>query len=319
MSHYMICKMENQQTETGIKYIEEHINCENYSTGDKAYFGLYELKTGECLIRSKLKRSALFFVVKGGISVTSAKFVETVDMGHMFFVPVGDIFYSRAESDSTLIRMSFDAELTLCNKYSFSQLAAYADKADHEPRACLLPIAKPLAIELAATEEALRHGLLCIHYQSAKTNIIMNLLRAFYLKEQLAQLFRPMLSLDVGFKNKVLSVCNEAKSIKEMVNMLGMPPSTFNRKFQSAFGIPAGQWLTERKKDGILGDVITSGMNIAHIASKYGFTSNYLAKFCKEHFGMTPTELREKFNRPEEALATQAHASGTAGTTGKHA
>ena len=99
-----------------------------------------------------------------------------------------------------------------------------------------------------------------------------------------------MLSLDVGFKNKVLSVCNEAKSIKEMVNMLGMPPSTFNRKFQSAFGIPAGQWLTERKKDGILGDVITSGMNIAHIASKYGFTSNYLAKFCKEHFGMTPTE-----------------------------
>ena len=117
----------------------------------------------------------------------------------------------------------------------------------------------------------------------------------------------------------MLSVCNEAKSIKEMVNMLGMPPSTFNRKFQSAFGIPAGQWLTERKKDGILGDVITSGMNIAHIASKYGFTSNYLAKFCKEHFGMTPTELREKFNRPEEALATQAHASGTAGTTGKHA
>ena len=141
MSHYMICKMENQQTENGIKYIEEHINCENYSTGDKAYFGLYEpLKNGRMPHqKQRLKRSALFFVVKGGISVTSAKFVKTVDMGHMFFVPVGDIFYSRAESDSTLIRMSFDAELTLCNKYSFSQAGSL--RRQGRPRAQGMPAA----------------------------------------------------------------------------------------------------------------------------------------------------------------------------------
>ena len=31
---------------------------------------------------------------------------------------------------------------------------------------------------------------------------------------------------------------------------------------------------------------------LKEIAEQFNFTPNYLIKFCKDHFGQTPTELR---------------------------
>lgn len=282
-------------SKTNLRYIGEHLQCDNYQTGDKARLGLYNLQEGECLVRDKLTLPALFFVIKGEVNITGIRYARTVGAGYMFIKPAGSSFYCKAGLPSTLIRMSFDMDFTICNKYSLTELKDYAAR-QHVEAPYLLPIADPLADELEATETAMGYSLMCRHYQKMKVDILLILLRGFYTKEELAALFRPVVSADIDFKNKILSIGDEAKSVKELINLTGMPPTTFNRKFQNAFGMSAGQWMTENKKEGILKDIVLTNISVAQIAKKYGFTSNYFISFSKDHFGYTPTELRKMYN-----------------------
>mgnify|MGYP002309629985 FL=1 len=109
-------------------------------------------------------------------------------------------------------------------------------------------------------------------------------------------MFWPVVTSDVDFKKFVIRIAAKAQSVKELINLSGMPPTSFNRKFQQAFGISAGNWLTEKKKEGILQEIMLGEMSVAQIAEKFAFTPNYLILFCKTHFGHTPMELRKMYS-----------------------
>lgn len=55
----------------------------------------------------------------------------------------------------------------------------------------------------------------------------------------------------------------------------------------------SGQWLTLKRKENILKDLLMTDLSPKEIAMKYNFTPNYLISFCREHFGNTPIGLRE--------------------------
>lgn len=291
-----------EQPITNLKYVEEHLKCPHYLTGDQVSLGLYHLKAGQSLTRRHLSRPVLFFVLSGLLSVTSSRQEARFRAGQMFLLPKADVFYGRADAECELLRLSIARGFTLCNQFSFAHLAQCAEEAGSgeppdavgrpESFGCVLPIVRPLELELRATAEALRQRLMCSHYQCAKANILFNLLRCFYTTDELARLFRPLLRADADFKERVLRTCGDAKSVKEMIVQLNMPPSTFNRRFHDAFGMSASQWLTEQKKNGILSAVVMSRQSFAEIADRYGLTPNYLTLFCREHFGATPSQLR---------------------------
>lgn len=158
----------------------------------------------------------------------------------------------------------------------------------------ILPIHDLLLKELNLTLQLLQAGMRCLHFQQHKKEIFLTELRAFYLKEDLALLFAPILSTESNFKQNVLLIYPEIETAQQLMERLHMSPTAFKREFQKAFGISARQWLIQKKKEKIIRDILMTNTPIAELAYKYRFTVNYMTTFCRKHYGKSPTELRQE-------------------------
>lgn len=288
---------QNKNAGNALKYVKEHITCENYLTGERAVLGLVELKADETFVREDLRSSTLVFVLRGSINVSTAGYIQQpVEEGYMLLIPAGDCFYGRAITDVTILRSSFSQDMALCNKFSLKKLLNHIPaKGKEKDTLTVLPIRELLFKELEITLEIMKTGLLCIHYQRVKTEIVFLELRALYTKEELARLFAPVLAEDGDFKTLVLREFSNVSDAKELMVSLGMPSTTFKRKFRAAFGMSAGQWIILKKKEKLFRDIVMTEMTIRELAQKYSFTVNYLTAFCRKHFKASPSELRAKY------------------------
>ena len=59
--------MDTKNNPQGLLYLNEHIACKNYLTGDRALFEIINLATGKLFIRESLGRSSLVFLLSGEI------------------------------------------------------------------------------------------------------------------------------------------------------------------------------------------------------------------------------------------------------------
>ena len=291
--------MQNALSE--LMYREEHLACENYVSDERSVWGVLKLPQGKSTFREGVDRHTLVFVLSGTLNVSYAGVInQEIRAGQFFLVPTGDNFYGHAVEDCLLMRCSFTREVTLCSRYSIEQLKGNvqsdASQAD-DSHIVLLPIRPLLLKELMVTCDALSIGLGCIHYQNMKKDILFIGLRALYSRKELAALFAPILGSDSDFKNRVMQCYSQVETAKELMDLLHMSSSGFKRKFYETFGTSAKQWMIQKKKEKLLRDIMMTDMTIAEMADKYKLTANYLAAFCKEHFGKSPTELRANWNR----------------------
>lgn len=96
------------------------------------------------------------------------------------------------------------------------------------------------------------------------------------------------------FKMEVEIKGNGVYEVKELVRRCNMSYATFNRKFKEIFGINAGNWIEEQRKEDIKYLLRLSNLTLAEIASKTGFTStSTFNDFCMKHFKLPPGKLRE--------------------------
>ena len=72
-----------------------------------------------------------------------------------------------------------------------------------------------------------------------------------------------------------------------------MSLSTFKRRFKHTFHSPAHSWIAARKAHFIYSEIINTRKTFIEIAQQFGLSSSaYLTAFCKQHFSMTPQEIR---------------------------
>ena len=281
-----------------LKYMKEHLVCENYISDERSILESIEIKAGRHLIREELERSTLGFILSGEMDIsTGGAICQRVGERQLFLIPAGDSFHGKAVTNTALIRCSFTRDMALCNRFSIEQWQK------HIPTLCqrekcgitLLPIHELLFKELEITRDVMQTGMSCIHFQRIKKEIIFIELRAFYRKEELADLFAPVLGEDNDFKDKVMQIYPRVKTAEELIDRMNMSPTVFKRKFREAFGISARQWLIQKKKEKLFRDILMTNMSISELAEKYKFTTNYITTFCRKHFGKSPKELRMEY------------------------
>lgn len=285
-----------QVSKSTLHYVQEHICCQNYAPGKQAIILLNEVKAGSQSIKRRLQCSTLFFLLEGTALVRSDRnMTKVVESNRLFFIPSGSSIQIEAVTDITIIACSLDDNITLCKEFTLKQLAEIQyNRPDYiDQDLAVLPISQLLRQELLVTKDTLRTGLLCYHYQRTKLNVFLLMLRGFYTKEELAILFEPLLNDDNIFQEQILHLYSKVKCVKELILLTNIPTTTFNRKFHEAFHMSAGKWLTMKKKENLRNELCASDLSINEIADKYGFTPNYLIKFCKDHLGKTPAELRK--------------------------
>ncbi len=287
---------QKQILKNGLVCAGEHLECENYAADKQALIKVVSLKAGDYYFRDKTEHSALVFLLSGELELSMGYTInQKVIGGQMYLIPAGESYCSKTKTDTTVFYSLFDWEMPLCNKFAIRQLVKYKqnDCTDTDKtRLCLLRLHKVLKQEIESAIETLNTGLGCIHYQKLKRDIIFMELRGLYEKEQLAALFSPILGIDNDFKVKVLSAYTQTETVKELMDILHMSPTTFKRKFYQAFGTSAKHWLIQKKKERIFHDLIFTKTSVAELADKYKFSENYMTAFCCEHFGKSPRKIR---------------------------
>ena len=276
-----------------LEYAEEHFVCENYMLGTKGVLGFLERSRGQLLVRDSVVRSSLLFVLSGRFKVYAQGGYMPLSGGQVTMIAAGDSFYAEAEEDSLLLYCAFDRNMPLCHKFTLETLAGFLPKMAGRQTA-VLPV-KPLLLRyLRLTSDILHERLFCVHYQRITVETVFLLLRGFYTKEELALLFRPVLGKGFDFRDQVQRHYSVWNTVKELAAAMGMSLATFNRKFLDAFGKPAGQWLLEKKKECILRDLLATKDTVADLADKYRMSPNYFSAFCKENFGRSPSDIRNR-------------------------
>ena len=279
-------------------YQEEHKTCYHYAEKSTATFKVYHLQHDAPPAQARLECSLMVFVIEGESLIRyGAGKPFVVPAGRFFLVEPGTLFTGHQQVPTLVMTMAFVGAPQLCNIYTLENLVRDTQGASLpvDPH-FTLPIRPRLREFLDLVMHCLDDGLSCAHYHELKREEFFLLVRAYYSKEELAALFRPLLGIDHDFRRQVLEVCAKGCcDIAAMAGQLNMSTATFQRKFKQTFHETAGQWLLNRKAERIVCQLKTTSLSFDQICFENGFSSPaYFSNFCKRVFGKTPTQLRNE-------------------------
>jgi len=148
----------------------------------------------------------------------------------------------------------------------------------------------------------LDQGVKCEHFHELKHQEMFLIFRWFYSKEQLAQLFYPIIGRSLNFRALVLENYLKIKNVNELAVLSMMGRSSFDIMFKKEFGMSAGQWLLKQKAKHVKFAMSMPEASINDIMATFEFNSaTHFNRFCKQQFGCTPLEMITKLK--EERLA----------------
>jgi AraC-like DNA-binding protein len=184
----------------------------------------------------------------------------------------------------------FDTINNVCDKFNLHSYWSICKdiRYDFQPLAQI----PQLDAFLTQLQYYLEQGVKCEHFHELKIQELFLILRWFYSKDQLAQLFYPIIGQSIDFKAFVLDNHLKVKDISELSNLAMMGRSSFDLKFKKEFGIPPGQWLLRQKAKHVKIHMATPGVTISDILIKFDFNSaTHFTRFCKQHFGCPPSKM----------------------------
>lgn len=255
------------------------------------------------------------FIVKNYEPTAQPMYVETT-MPFMFVLLEGEITVT---SDNNIIHLQpGDTHLVLrhcCYSLSVSrpskgmivmhsdhlvrQLSACLDHlATEQPQSCYsgierLPGCRPMSDLFSNISHVVEDGHANPTLERTWCELIVELLQHYYDPDVIADFLGPMMAGDFAFRRLVLENSLKARDLNELAAICNMSLSTFKRRFKRTFNSSAHAWITARKARYIYTEIISTRKTFVEIAGAFNISSSaYLTAFCKQHFGMTPLEIR---------------------------
>ena len=281
---------------------KDHMDCVYYATDESALFRQYRLSDSTDISDINESHSVLLYLAEGCLQITLGNFTSrTIEHGMLVFLPKNIGFTGQTIGSSYFIASFFAGRLPLCNKYDLVDLQYQV----RQRNGMQLPPPSRQFPQLAVCEELvafysdlshnLDEGLNCLHFHRLKQEELCILLRGYYSLEDLYILLKSVIGSSDNFKDFVLENYQHVNDVSDFALLAHMSVRNFQRKFKEEFKWPVREWLNERRAERILRDIRNTDKSIAEIATSYGFaTASYFTVFCKQYFGMTPSELRRR-------------------------
>ncbi len=217
-----------------------------------------------------------------------------VGSGKIMLLPPGCHFRARTEEGVTLFIFRLKDAVRLCENFSVDKLKEVAKDISYSNQLNTLDVTENISAFLKPLASNIANGLRCSLFFKQKIDELMILLRAYYLKSELAAFFTPVLSNTSEFTNFVLQNYRKAKTVKELADMYSCSLSCFDKKFRRSFGTAPYKWMQERKISLIYHEINVTGKPIKQIAEEQKFTSlPQFNDYCKKHFGYPPGKMRK--------------------------
>lgn len=288
-------------TEEGLQYIAEHINCPRFLHQIEEGFVVKEIPCGDIYIQNELiHKNHIIAMLSGSIELKYEQYqTRIISAGEMFVLSRSSIVHSRCIEDSRFMVLYFEVPITNCEKLNFQELKEIAK--DLECHFNVLPIKPPLKVFFSSLAHYLEIGANCKHLHEIKLTEIFLCLRYFYRKEELAALFAPMLYKKYDFRHFVLENYERVASVKELVELAHMSKTVFFEKFKEEFGVSAKQWVLSKKVQKVEYVALEPDMTVKKLMAAFDFDSlSSFQRFCKQHWGCSPTELINRNSNLEQ-------------------
>jgi AraC-like DNA-binding protein len=278
---------------------EEHAVCSSWMSDYNVGFKKYILQQGDTLSTDFGKGyNSICFLLKGDATLMYNEREFTLETDTMFFIPSSIPCDIIANSKIFLLVNSFNKPVNnivdTCERMSLESIEPPFNK-DTDLYNPLLPIRTTLKTFLLLLIQMIDDGVYCKHFHNEEFNKFFFILRFYYTKEEIGNLFAPILGQNMDFKHLVLKSYTRAGSVKELAEECGYSLATFNRLFAENFHDTPYKWIQKKRLQQVIARLSDKDINIAQIAEELGFSSpGHLTVFCKEFLHVTPSQFRKQ-------------------------
>ena len=287
--------MNNKSSLNNLLYIQEHRSCRNYLEKIENGFKYIEFTHDEMILEKESSWNYLLFVLDGECIINCNQFRNHLfQAGTIILLPKKAMITIKVSAGTRLLSLSFNIPLNMCDKFILQSLIDICENMDYNFQP--LSIRYPLPPYLEIVTYCLSNKMDCGHFHTLLEQELFFLLRGFYLKEELALLFYPIISAKISFKDFIINNYLKVNSVNELISLSNMGKSNFYSKFKEAFGISAKQWMLKQRDMHIINKVASSETTIVELMDEFKFESQtHFTNYCKQHFNCTPKELIMKY------------------------
>lgn len=239
--------------------------------------------------------SFLFVLLEGEIKVAYDSFPAlTVRPGECLMVMRHSCYRM------TVVRPSVGLRILHTDYLADNCYRLFGNLADHLPRGFeyefhALPAMPAILDMLRSVCQTISDGAATPRMQSLWSDLLSDMIAAYYTAPQVARFLFPLMADDYDFRHLVIEHSLRVKDLPELAALCRMSLSTFKRRFKRTFHSPAHTWIAARKAHFIYSEIINSKKTFVEIAEQFNISSSaYLTAFCKQHFGITPQEIRRR-------------------------
>lgn len=274
-------------------YSKEHFSCINYKTDFSTGFKHKQLAQGSEYETDKTMEHHLVFLIEGQVLIDCNEFHNKhFSAGEILFIPQFSMLRAKILEHMECVVFSYLTPQDLCQKFAMERLYQYAKNIEYNFSS--LRIKKIVYIFLTLLNSYLSKQINCFHLHEIKQQELFLLFRTHYSKNELARFFLPMLGKNLDFRSLILKNYAKAKTVKELANICGISPMTFQRRFKEEFKESPYQWLQKERGKIIREKLLDRTIPIKEIIADFDFSSpSHLTIYCKRVFNQTPSEIRK--------------------------
>lgn len=284
-----------------IMNLKEHLNCRNYvfADGDDSAKIIYEKIFEEgSSVQDKIFESKIVVVMKGRgrFSATGITYVDLSEKD-IFLLPIGGIFQLTVIERMHLVFFTVDSSIRFCDRYNLEKL--FTDTSGYKDKAFMpLRVNERMDSFIMSTLSYIHDGVCCGFFMKMKINELFQILRIYYSKESLGRFLAPLTSKDGEFANFIYRNWESAKNLNDLAMKYGLSTSGFSKKFKTVFGVPAYQWIMDRKSERIYMELSEGCKSFKDLSVELNFYSvHHLGCYCKKKFGLSPGQIRKLHNK----------------------
>jgi AraC-like DNA-binding protein len=281
-----------------ILYREEHFSCLNYYKDEKSLVNIEHLKKGEKRNYS-FETNYIAIITKGEFEFSCGSHVNVIAKEkQMIVVPVNKSCTVNVLSDSTILTIRLNIDLSFCDHLSFKMLLENELVENSKAKknyVKILTINKRIKSYLVNLVNYIEDGLQCSYLLEMKIKELLFILRAYYSKEDLYGFFRPILNNDLMFSVKIHQYYKNSSTVNELAKLMNYSISGFEKKFKKVFCMATSKWLQNKRAQNIYHEINCTSKTFSEMSYEYGFSSPaHFNLFCKKQFGESPGNIRKK-------------------------
>lgn len=252
------------------------------------------MKAGEAMKLSNKTEAHFLFVLSGEISLSFGPYKDSpVRQDEMFFLVNDHVFEWEARADTDLILSGYNTSVFRCTTDKMEAL--YKVKAGLAFNCRGMAMKDEVKAVVRQIKRYLEAGINCHHLYTLKYEELYLLFRYYYTAAEVAQLFYLGLKSNLLFNDRVLNNYLQAKTVKDLAELLGYSVKTFEKRFRESFGDSPYRWMQKRKALHVRQKLMDPGVSLKQIMYDFKFaTYSHFNFYCKRYLGDTPSRLRSK-------------------------